>query len=128
MEIAACGPAEEHRGKAVALVARAGETIPAGDTPAEGELARGISRLRVVEEVQPRLRARLEVVSAHHLGVRAREVVDALLAVHLEPSLGADRAVAVGREPREDIEGGLILHVLRETEPGEVEALQMGPV
>ena len=55
-------------------------------------------------------------------------MVDALLAVHLEPSLGADGAVPVGGEPREDIEGGLILHVLRETELGEVEVLDAGPV
>ena len=54
-------------------------------------------------------------------------MVDAFLAVHLEPSLGADGAVPVGGEPREDIEGGLILHVLRETELGEVEVLHRVP-
>ena len=54
-------------------------------------------------------------------------MMDALLAIHLEPSLRANRAVRVGCEPREHVEGRLILHVLRETELGEIEALHRVP-
>ena len=127
VEITARGPANQHRGQAVALVPSAREAIPAGDPSAKGELARGISGLGVVEEVPPRLGPGLDVVPAERRGVGAREVMDALLAIHLEPSLRADRAVRVGCEPREHVEGRLILHVLRETELGEIEALHRVP-
>ena len=89
----------------------------------EGESARGIAGLRVIEEIIAVLAAELDVVAAEDLGDRTRELVHAFLPIHDPVSLRCRCRCSLPERWSGTPEGRLIPHVLRETECGQIERL-----
>src|SRR5439155_3765762 len=76
MIITAAAPADQHRRDGIALKRAAAVRIFVGDSAIEAEMPLRISRLQIIQPIQPRFRARFKVVTAEALGHASREAVD----------------------------------------------------
>ena len=124
--VGAIAPADQHRREAVALDAGPHVGILAGGLGSEAKLPGRIPRLRVVQPVVTIFGPGLEIMSAFAFRQRGRELVHALLAVHLPVALRAKVGITRGTERRKHVEGRQVLHILRQAQRGLVKGRHKG--